>query len=199
MSPLCFFIVRRFGGRVAITTGAGVCVLGFLATSFAPNIYLVCFTYGWVLASGACLIYMAGFLTVPLYFDKHHDFVVGMVSAGPGAGFVIMSPISQSLLEHFGWRKAMMILGGMNAVCCFLGCAITRNRNWRRVGPAPESTSVKRKLLGILSSMKNNVFKDHMLCLVFVIIVFLCLADFMPTVHLVSLFYIYYLSSCINS
>lgn len=191
LSPLSSFFVKRFGARVTIPFGAAICAIGFLGSAFATNIYLVCLTYGFVVAWGSCLIYISGYMTVNLYFDKRRSLATAMVSAGPWAGFVLISPISQSLIEHLGWRQAMLVLGGINLIACFLGCGITRRMDNRRVSPgrpAPKSPKrVKTVLSNVFSSLKASAFKDPLLALVFTLTFFISLAYEMPVVHLVSL------------
>ena len=69
---------------------------------------------------------MAAFLVVPLYFDKHRHVATGIGSMGPGAGLLVMSPVAQVLVEHLGWRKALIALACMNLTSSFLGLVISR-------------------------------------------------------------------------
>ncbi|KXJ28964.1 Monocarboxylate transporter 9 [Exaiptasia diaphana] len=188
LCPIAAVFINRFGCRVIIPCGGFISALGLLGSSFAPNIYVLSFTYGFLVAWGSCLVYMAGFLVVPLYFDKQRSAATGMVSAGPGAGVLIMGPIAHILIDYLGWRKTMLVLAGMNLVASILGCAITRKL---------EQVHLQSKeMTGNLNDVRKNIwsavlkilsaFKNPMLILVVAMNTTVFFGHFLPLVHLIK-------------
>ena len=175
--PVSAKLCKRFGSRIVMVCGGIVCALGVLGSAFSPSLYLLYFTYGFVVGCGASMIYMAAFEIVPLYFDKHRSLATGMLSAGSGAGLLIMCPIVAVLLDHFDWRKSLMILAGLNLLPSILGCSITR-----RTSDCQESKKQQqpRRKLDV------PLYKDPVFILVTCIFVIMGTGHLMPTVHLVS-------------
>ncbi|XP_072039132.1 uncharacterized protein [Amphiura filiformis] len=56
-----------------------------------------------------------GFAILPEYFDKYYDVSNGIAHAGLAVGVMVMPLITQFLLEVYGWRGTMLIIGGLNA------------------------------------------------------------------------------------
>ena len=185
LCPVSAKLCNRFGCRVVTMCSGLTCALGLLGSSFAPNLYVLYFTYGFVFAFGASMVCMAGFLIVPLYFDKHQSVATALASVGPAAGVLLMSPVTQTLLEHLDWRKTLMVLSAINVVPCILGCSITRRKKPEQqesVQREPSDEGWCRYLRSLdLSLLKDPVFV--MLSLSFSITV---LGNLIPYVHLVS-------------
>ncbi|XP_020914739.1 monocarboxylate transporter 10-like isoform X3 [Exaiptasia diaphana] len=188
LCPIAAIFINRFGCRVAMPCGGFISALGLLGSSFAPNIYVLSFTYGFLVACGSCLVYMAGFLMVPLYFDKHRSAATGMVSAGPGAGVLIMGPIAHMLIDYLGWRKAMLVLAGMNLVTSILGCTITRKVQKVHSQNKDTTSDLDGKKKNIWSAVLQNLsaLKNPMLILVVAMNTTFYFGHFMPLVHLIK-------------
>jgi MFS family permease len=163
------------------------CTVAIFASSFAPNIYFLILTYGIGLGFGSSLIAFAAFQIVPLYFDRHHSLATAMVAAGPGAGLLLMSPVVEKLLEHFDWRKALMVLSAANLAPCILGYSIRRRKITRVENEEVlrqnnmSNRCFKRMKLIDTSALKNPMFL--LLCLT---TSFRDIGYTIPTIHLVS-------------
>ncbi len=51
---------------------------------------------------------------LPLYFDKFYDLANGIAHTGISTGLMLLPPLTQYLLDTYGWRGAFLILGGLN-------------------------------------------------------------------------------------
>ncbi|XP_072020273.1 monocarboxylate transporter 12-like [Amphiura filiformis] len=51
---------------------------------------------------------------LPIYFDKFYDTSNGITHAGISISFMILPPLTQFLLDTYGWRGTLLILGGLN-------------------------------------------------------------------------------------
>lgn len=54
------------------------------------------------------------------YFEKRRAFATGLAVCGSGFGTFILAPLTEYLLEVYGWRGTMLIVGGvlLNAIVC---------------------------------------------------------------------------------
>jgi len=131
------------------------------------------------------MVYIAAFQVVPLYFDKHRSVATAMASVGAGAGALLMSPVTQTLLEHLDWRKTLMVLAAISVVPCILGCSITRRKK-------PElQESVQREpsdegCCRCLRSLDLSLFKDPVFVMLSLSTSMSFLGSLLPYVHFVS-------------
>jgi predicted MFS family arabinose efflux permease len=54
------------------------------------------------------------------YFDRYYDAANAIVHAGASIGIMVMPLLTQFLLQVYGWRGALLIIGGLN--CHILVC-----------------------------------------------------------------------------
>jgi MFS family permease len=66
------------------------------------------------------LCYIPAITIIGVYFDKHRAIAFGIASAGCGVGTFLSPVILHYCNEHFGWRGAVLIIGGiqLNHVVC---------------------------------------------------------------------------------
>lgn len=62
--------------------------------------------------------YLPGHVITNNYFEKKRGIAGGIVCAGAGFGVFLLAPVSQLLLSEYGWRGAMLILGGIFMQLC---------------------------------------------------------------------------------
>ncbi|KAK3711751.1 hypothetical protein QZH41_020136, partial [Actinostola sp. cb2023] len=180
----------RYGSRVVMVCAALTCALGLLGSAFAPNLYVLYVTYGCVVGFSNAMAYMAGFHIVPLYFDKHQSLATAIVSVGPGSGVLLMSPVTQALLEHLDWRKTLMVLAAINVVPCILACSITRRST--KPGLINEESDSKpivpsnKECCSSLRSLDLSLFKDPVFMILSLTMSIAACGHLMPLVHLVK-------------
>ena len=60
---------------------------------------------------------------IPEYFPGNINSAFGFISAGAAVGMMVFPPVMQFLIQQYGWRGALLLLGAINAnniVCGFL-------------------------------------------------------------------------------
>ena len=188
LCPISSKICLVFGCRITTILAGLASSLGLLISSFAPNLYVLYLGYGLMLGFGGSMAYISSFQMIPLYFDKHCFLAIGLASVGSGAGLLIMSPIVQILLDHHGWRTAMMVLSGIHLVPCFLGCTITRkndsssNENNEYLTSLPLS----KRVFKWLRSLDFSLIKNPKFMIISISTSITLLGNFTPYFHLVS-------------
>lgn len=124
-SPGLGFLLDRFGPRRVILP----CILVFssayaslsLLTPRRLHFYLTFFLVGLVGNGTAYLGYSRAIAT---WFDRRRGLALSVMLAGGGCGAMILPLISQTLITHYGWRRAYAVVGLLAFVIGFPLAAI---------------------------------------------------------------------------
>lgn len=60
-------------------------------------------------------------MIVTFYFEKKRAFATGLAVCGSGLGTFIFAPVSQFLVDEYGWKGAVLIEAGILLNCCVFG------------------------------------------------------------------------------
>lgn len=61
---------------------------------------------------GAGLIYVPAVITAGFYFEKWRALATGIAVCGSGIGAFLLAPITDMLIQHFGWRGTLLVQAG---------------------------------------------------------------------------------------
>ncbi|XP_066259898.1 monocarboxylate transporter 12-like isoform X1 [Euwallacea similis] len=127
--PIASFLTDRYGCRKVTIFGALLASIGFIISSQANSMVVLCITFGVLAGFGLSLCYVASVVIVAYYFDKKRSSATGLAVCGSGIGTFIFAPLIQALLQEYGWRGTTLILAGLflNMVVC--GC-LMRDLPW---------------------------------------------------------------------
>jgi MFS family permease len=106
----------RLGPRIVVSLGAGLLGAGLAVSAFIERIWAGYLTYGIGVGLGAACAYVPTLAIVGGWFTRRRNMALGIAATGTGCGMLVMPPLAATLIEHFGWRHANMILGA--------GCAL---------------------------------------------------------------------------
>lgn len=101
----------RLGPRIVVSVGAGLVGAGLIAGAFIEQIWVGYLTYGIGVGLGAACAYVPTLAIVGGWFTRQRNAALGVAATGTGCGMLAMPPLAATLIEHFGWRHANMILG----------------------------------------------------------------------------------------
>ena len=147
LAPAVGFLADRYGSRRLAFWGVLAIGLGFFLLSFTRTLWMF-------YASITLIAFGAGGCTgvvltnvVANWFQRRVGLALGILNSGFGAsGFLI--PLIVWLIDDFGWRTAVVILGFMTWVVCIPLIFIIRNTPEKyglyRDGVAPDSASAAR-------------------------------------------------------
>ena len=103
-------LTDRMGPRRALSLGAVFIGVGLCLCSQIQDIWHLYLFY--ILASlGSGVTVSLPNATVQKWFIKKRGLALGLVTAGVGAGTLLLAPLSNSLIAYFGWRLAYVIIG----------------------------------------------------------------------------------------
>ncbi|XP_069358645.1 monocarboxylate transporter 9-like [Maniola hyperantus] len=121
--PIASFLTDRYGCRRMTIFGSILAAIGFIISAFVDNIETLMFTFGIMAGFGLSLCYVAAVVIVAYYFEKKRSLATGISVCGSGIGTFIFAPLSNVLLDEYGWRGTTLILAGLflnMAVCGLL-------------------------------------------------------------------------------
>jgi MFS family permease len=138
---------RRPTGSAAtvLIVGALSLGIGLIATSWVDSIWVGYVTTGsGVARRGMCVRPMVA--VVGGWFVRQRTTALGVSVAGIGAGTLVLAPLSQALIESYGWRTAYVWMGIVGTGCsCSRASARTgrRSSRTRLRRPACDRTTAK--------------------------------------------------------
>lgn len=126
-SPLSNWSRTCFGSRITIFSGCFLSSIGLISASFVKKISQLIVTLGVMGGLGWALVYTVLVNHLEDYFVVHRKIVTMAVSVGTGMATFIYPFIVSALLERYGWRNALFLLGGLNLN--LLACVAAFKRN----------------------------------------------------------------------
>ncbi|XP_038053361.1 uncharacterized protein LOC119725842 [Patiria miniata] len=112
LTPLASGIARKVGGRFVISCGGLLFGLGVVLSSLTHHIAYLAITLTVIAGSGAACTLEIVRAEFALYFHEKYDLAIFVSLLGAPIGFLLYGPATQVLLDTYGWRGAMLILGG---------------------------------------------------------------------------------------
>ena len=104
----------RFGTRVVVVSGGALLGLGLVAASQAATVGQFQILFGVIIGVAAGSFYAPLTATATRWFTRHRSLAVALISAGFAIGSMTISPFARWLIDHYGWRTAMLTLGAFS-------------------------------------------------------------------------------------
>ncbi|XP_013779101.1 monocarboxylate transporter 12-like [Limulus polyphemus] len=113
VGPIASALTKKYGCRVVTIAGSILASFGLFISIFSPNITYLYFTIGICTGTGIGLMYLPAIVCVTFYFDKKRAFATGIAVCGSGFGTFALAPLTDWLVDYYGWKGAMMIVSGI--------------------------------------------------------------------------------------
>lgn len=144
-SPLAGILFDRLGPRFLYVFGISCFGAGFIASRYLTELWQFYLCLGLLGGLGAaCLGMIPATALIRRWFSTNIATAASIASAGFGSGTLILAPLSQVLIEAFGWREAYFYLGTLILVLLPVVILLP----WRKImAGAPDSyhaTSLKQ-------------------------------------------------------
>lgn len=138
--PFAGALIDRFGPRFAYALGTFVLIAAFLATSAATALWQLQLTLGvGVGLATACVGTATQGPLIGRWFKGRESTIFGVISGTAGVGALIFTPVSQVLIEAWGWRSAYQALA-LAVSILLLPLAFLP---WKRIAKGPQETGVE--------------------------------------------------------
>lgn len=136
LGPFAAVFIARYGlRRVMLAASAFIGSAMLLATQIT-QLWQLFVLWGLVLGCGTGLTALVlGTIVANRWFQARRGFVIGLLAASTATGQLIFLPIGTWLIEHVGWRYAVLPV--------FAACALVALLVWLFVADAPASLGLR--------------------------------------------------------
>jgi MFS family permease len=115
--PFAGGLIDRIGGRKTLIGGGVVLAVGLSLASTISSIWQFYFWIGIVSAFGIALIGMVPHVAIiSREFPQRRGTALGIAWAGGGVGIVLLVPVTQLMISHWGWSPAYIGLAVITAL-----------------------------------------------------------------------------------
>jgi len=129
MGPFSAILMERFGLRAIMATALGLIAAGLVAVGFIHAFWQLVVLLGVMLGFGSGMTALVlNAVVANRWFEQRRGLVMGVLTASTATGQLIFLPIGTWLIEHVGWRIALL---PVIASCLLAGVAVlllVRNR-----------------------------------------------------------------------
>jgi sugar phosphate permease len=109
MGPFSAALIERFGVRNIVLTAVLLITGGLLGAVFMTEIWQLLVLWGLVVGVGTGLTALVlGAIVSSRWFTRHRGLVLGMLTASSATGQLVFLPLAAWLVEHDGWRAAVV-------------------------------------------------------------------------------------------
>lgn len=111
ISPLVGYLLDRFGPRRVMPIGALILGIGLAMSSQTTALWQLYVTFGVVAAFGVAMLQsVPNTAVVSNWFIRNRGTAIGIVISGSGFGQLWLTPTTQWLIIHLGWRNTYLVL-----------------------------------------------------------------------------------------
>lgn len=111
-SPFAGGLIDKYGPRRVMPIGALITAVALFWLSRATALWHFYAAFGVVAAIGSAMLHIVPLTTiVSNWFVRNRGTAIGIVTAGSGAGQLVMLPLLQYLINRIGWRSSYLVLG----------------------------------------------------------------------------------------
>ncbi|MBV9251684.1 MAG: MFS transporter [Acetobacteraceae bacterium] len=177
-SPLVGFMVDRLGPRRMVLIGGVLLTAGLLASAYATALWQTVVLYGVIMTIGANCLGLVVF--VPLLsrrFVRNRGMAVSVVQSANGFARAYSAPVSQLLIDTFGWRGAYVVQGAFMATAVLPLAAL-----FRQAEPDRQAASGRGAIVHRGWTVRQAMRTVHF-WLLFLVYVFTGLGSFLVALH----------------
>jgi MFS family permease len=171
-------LVDRFGISIPLAVGTTAIGIGYIAASFAPNIYIYAIVQGVLVGGGSAAFFGPLMTDISMWFVRRRGMAVAICASGNYvAGAIWPKPLDYAIATN-GWRPTHIVVG-LICLATLLPVALLMRRRPPSVGAvgAPVPT-FKPRAFGLSPNALTGI-----LCVAGVAC---CVAMAMPQVHIVA-------------
>ena len=129
IGPFAAIFMERFGLRKVICLALALIAACLIFSTQMSQFWHLFVLWGLVLGVGSGMTALVlGAVVANRWFDKRRGLVIGVLTASSATGQLIFLPFAAWLIEHYGWRMAMLPVFFACALVCVLAFLFMRDR-----------------------------------------------------------------------
>jgi len=122
--PLASTLTNRLGFRVVIILGGLLGFSGIAGSYFARSLDVLFVSLGLTAGLGFSFTTVPSSMAINFYFEKKRSLATGITMCASGVGMLVYAPFNVWLIETYGVKGTLLILGAVYLNCVVLGCLI---------------------------------------------------------------------------
>ena len=112
MAPVASALCQRFNCRAVTLLGSLLASAGVALTSLMPGLHAMFLTLGLLTGAGLGLATTPGIILTARYFDRRRSLANALCLSGTAAGSFTLPVLISRLLDQYGFRGTLLLLGG---------------------------------------------------------------------------------------
>jgi sugar phosphate permease len=147
MAPIAAALIETYGVRRVVVVAIGFIVSGLLLALVMTQVWHLVLLWGIVVGIGSGMTALVlGAIVATRWFVARRGLVVGMLTASSATGQLVFLPLAAWLVDHVGWRYALVPTIGALAVVGIIVVVFMRDRpsdlGLAAYGEAPSAAKV---------------------------------------------------------
>ncbi|KAG8007459.1 Monocarboxylate transporter 2 [Nibea albiflora] len=155
--PVSSCLVLRFGSRPIVIMGGLMCGVSMVTASFGSSIIYLYICVGVIGGCGLAFNLNASLNIISKYFLVRRPLANGLAMAGSPVFLCILAPVNQCLLDNYGWRGSLLVLGAIMLNCCVAGALM---RPVAQPPPSPPEQRVEEQPNNSNTNLKESCLKN---------------------------------------
>ena len=129
MGPFAAVLMERYGLRAVMCSGLALVGLGMALVTTASQLWQLFVLWSLMLGLGTGLTALVlGAVVANRWFVARRGLVIGMLTASAATGQLAFLPFAAWMIEHWGWRSAIVPVVIGSALIGVLALCLVRNR-----------------------------------------------------------------------
>lgn len=129
IAPACTVLVREVGRSIVMTAGVLMFAGGFIAASFAKEIWQLYLSQGVLIGLGIGSLFIPAVAVLPQWFLKRRSLAQGLSSCGSGFGGLAFSLGTNAMIQNISLAWSLRITGIIALFGNGLSTILMRDRN----------------------------------------------------------------------
>ncbi|KAK0186473.1 major facilitator superfamily domain-containing protein [Armillaria mellea] len=150
---LAGILAQRIGYRLTGFIGTCIMCIGLISASFSTHIWHLYLTQGVLFGVGSGFAFIPAVCIPSQWFTKHRGLATGIAASGYGVGGLLLSPLTQRLIDLLGFRWALRITGLMTLVALGVADIFLRPRASAKLATKVDKTLMMDKVFLFLCSI----------------------------------------------
>ncbi|ESP05204.1 hypothetical protein LOTGIDRAFT_152016 [Lottia gigantea] len=114
-------LMTKFNSGYICMAGGLIILIGCLISAFTTSLPLLIASLGGLTGIGLSIPFFLAFVSVPEIYNQHSYIMMSVVSIAPGIGSCAFPYVTLLLMETYGWRGALLIIGAIFSNCIPIG------------------------------------------------------------------------------
>ena len=118
------YLIDKYSPRLLIGIGTIFLAAGHILSGLTQEIWHLYLFFGIIVGIGTSTTYMPPLTVVTRWFEKKRGLALGIAVTGIGIGAFLGAPFINWLIQSFGWRTALPILGIVTGSVVFIAAMV---------------------------------------------------------------------------